>query len=57
MHILSFFEDFLSLFQIVFFIVGFFDSEKDFFSWHSRDCFLQGEAVNGFAQLASACFP
>ena len=38
------------------FIAGFFDSERNFFSWHSRNCFLQGEAVNSFAQHACDCF-
>jgi len=49
-------KKFYSFFPNSLFIAGFFDSEKDFFSWYSRDSFLQGEAVNGFAQLAPACF-
>ena len=49
---LLFFED-LSLFvPNSLFIACFFNKEKDFFSWHSRNCFLQGETVNSFAQLA-----
>jgi hypothetical protein len=38
-------KTFYSLFQIDFLCAGFFKSEKDFFSWHSRNCYLQGEAV------------
>jgi len=50
------FEDLLLIVPNSLLIAGFFDSDKTFFFRHSRNCFLLGEAVNSFAQLAVDCY-
>jgi len=37
---LPFFEDLLPFVSNSLYIAGFFDIEKDFFYWHSRNCYL-----------------